>query len=117
MSSNIRVPKICQHCGTEFIAKTTVTQFCGDGCAKRAYKKRNRDAKVQEIAPVVIQKHNFNQQQVAEKDFLSIEETCKLLGASRMTLYRQIKKGTIRAGKIGRRTIIKRTEIDKLFQA
>lgn len=117
MSSNIRVPKICQHCGTEFIAKTTVTQFCGDGCAKRAYKKRIRDAKVQEIAPVAIQKHNFNQQQVAEKDFLSIEETCKLLGASRMTLYRQIKKGTIRAGKIGRRTIIKSTEIDKLFQA
>ncbi|WP_289029147.1 DNA-binding protein, partial [uncultured Algoriphagus sp.] len=86
MSSNIRVPKICQHCGTEFIAKTTVTKFCGDNCAKRAYKKRKRDQKVQEIAPTAVQKQEYNQEQVKDKDFLSIAETCKLLGASRMTL-------------------------------
>ncbi len=117
MSSNIRVPKICQHCGTEFIAKTTVTKFCGDNCAKRAYKKRKRDQKVQEIAPTAVQKQEYNQEQVRDKDFLSIAETCKLLGASRMTLYRQIKNGKIQAAKIGSRTIIKREEIEKLFQA
>lgn len=117
MSSNIRVPKICQHCGTEFIAKTTVTKFCGDNCAKRAYKKRKRDQKVQEVAPTAVQKQEYNQEQVRDKDFLSIAETCKLLGASRMTLYRQIKNGKIQAAKIGSRTIIKREEIEKLFQA
>jgi len=62
MSSNIRVPKICQLCGAEFIAKTTVTKFCGDNCAKRAYKKRKREQKVKEVAPAVIQKVEFNQQ-------------------------------------------------------
>lgn len=117
MSSNIRVPKICQHCGQEFIAKTTVTKYCGDNCAKRAYKKRKRDEKVQEVAPVAIQKAEHNQHKIQDKDFLSIAETCELLGASRMTLYRQIKNGTINAAKIGRRTIIKRTEIEKLFQS
>ncbi|HET8861261.1 helix-turn-helix domain-containing protein [Marivirga sp.] len=116
MSSNIRVPKICQHCGTEFIAKTTVTKFCGDNCAKRDYKKRKRDQKVQEVAPIVVQRIEYNQEQLKHKDFLSVDETCKLLGASRMTIYRQIKAGNIRAAKIGSRTIIKRTEIDKLFQ-
>ncbi|MEM6515045.1 MAG: helix-turn-helix domain-containing protein [Bacteroidota bacterium] len=117
MSSNIRVPKVCQHCGNEFIAKTTVTKYCGDGCAKRAYKKRKREEKVQDVAPVVAQKQEYNQAQLKDKDFLSIAETCELLGASRMTLYRQIKNGTINAAKIGRRTIIKRSEIEKLFQA
>jgi excisionase family DNA binding protein len=34
-----------------------------------------------------------------------------------MTLYRQIKNGKIQAAKIGSRTIIKREEIEKLFQA
>ncbi|MGE0091568.1 MAG: helix-turn-helix domain-containing protein [Bacteroidales bacterium] len=34
-----------------------------------------------------------------------------------MTLYRQIKNGNIQAAKIGRRTIIKRAAIEKLFQA
>ena len=46
MSSNLRIPKICQHCGLEFIAKTTTTKFCGDKCAKANYKKRKRDLKI-----------------------------------------------------------------------
>lgn len=115
MSSNIRVPKICQLCGDEFIAKTTVTQYCGDICAKRAYKKRLREAKIQDVVPAAIQKIEFIQDKVKEKDFLSIAEACQLLGASRMTLYRQIKNGNIKATKIGRRTIIKRSSIEKLF--
>jgi len=46
MSSNIRVLRICKLCGEEFIAKTTVTKFCGDRCAKRAYKARKKDEKI-----------------------------------------------------------------------
>ena len=115
MSSNIRIAKVCQHCGKDFVAKTTVTKFCGDLCAKRNYKKRKREEKVQKVNSLEKQQMNFNHTKVEEKEFLSIEETCTLLGASRMTIYRQIKKGTIKAAKLGRRTIIKRSEIDKLF--
>jgi hypothetical protein len=42
MSSNIRVNKICEFCNSLFVARTTVTRFCGDVCAKRAYKARKR---------------------------------------------------------------------------
>lgn len=115
MSSNIRVPKICQHCGTEFIAKTTVTKFCTDNCAKRAYKVRKRNEKIDSVANVAQQKTTLNKEIIGEKEYLSIAETCQLIGASRMTLYRQIKKGTIKAAKLGTRTIIKRTEIENLF--
>ncbi len=117
MSSNIRVPKICQFCGSDFIAKTTVTKYCGDTCAKKAYKQRKREQKITEIAPLVAQKKGFNQHILKEKDFLSISETCTLLGASRMTIYRQIKKGNIMTMKLGRRIIIKRSEIEKLFNS
>jgi excisionase family DNA binding protein len=64
----------------------------------------------------VEQRIEYNQGQLKGKDFLSVEETCKLLDARRMTIYRQIKAVNIHAAKFGRRTIIKRTEIDKLFQ-
>lgn len=117
MSSNMSVPKICQLCGVEFIARTTTTQYCGDPCAKKAYKNRIRDSKVRAVDPVAFQKKEYNQGLIKEKAFLSISETCKLLGASRMTLYRQIKSGTIRIGKLGGRIIIKKTEIEKLFQS
>ena len=43
MSSNIHIPKTCQFCGKAFIARTTVTKYCGNSCAKKAYKKRKRD--------------------------------------------------------------------------
>lgn len=42
----------------------TVTKFCGDTCAKRAYMKRKRDQKAEEIAPTAIQKQKYNQEQV-----------------------------------------------------
>jgi len=115
MSSNIRLPKICQHCGSDFIAKTTVTKYCGDNCAKRAYKIRKREEKINDTTPIAVQKKQFNKQVLKEKEFLSIAETCNLLGASRMTIYRQIKKGNIKTIKLGRRVIIKRSEIEKLF--
>ncbi|HEY4937191.1 MAG TPA: hypothetical protein VII44_11450, partial [Puia sp.] len=47
MSSNIRLKKVCQHCGNLFTAKTTVTKFCSDDCAKRNYKKRKREEGIQ----------------------------------------------------------------------
>ena len=38
MSSNIFSQRICEECGNQFTTRTTVTRFCGDRCAKRAYK-------------------------------------------------------------------------------
>jgi hypothetical protein len=47
MSSNLFIPKTCQHCGSAFTARTTVTKYCGDSCAKKAYKARKRQEKIQ----------------------------------------------------------------------
>ena len=116
MSSNIRLEKTCNFCGKRFTAKTTVTQFCSENCAKKAYKQRKRSAKIETVIQEEKQKAiaSFNPV-VTQKDFLSIEETCHLLGASRWTIYRMIDKGQLQAGKLGSRTIISRKAIDNLF--
>jgi excisionase family DNA binding protein len=54
--------------------------------------------------------------ELKEKGFLSINETSTLLGISRRTLYRMISRNELKTFKAGTRTIIKRTEIDNLFQ-
>ena len=46
MSSTIKLPKFCNHCGKAFIAQKTTTQFCGHPCASKAYKQRKREEKV-----------------------------------------------------------------------
>lgn len=115
MSSKIEITKVCQHCGNEFIAKTTVTKFCSHTCANRNYKQRKKTEKLNQVKTPTEQRTDYNFTQLNEKEFLSIADTCQLLGASRMTIYRQIKNGNIKAVKLGRRTIIKKSEIEKLF--
>jgi excisionase family DNA binding protein len=119
MSSNIVFNKKCEHCGKEFTAKTLYTRYCSHDCNSAHYKLLKRQEKI----------NNFKEEQskpienllpfnsiIQQKDFLSIEETAALLGASRRTLFRLISNGSLKVGKIGRRTIIKRKEIDKLFK-
>jgi excisionase family DNA binding protein len=117
MSSNIRVQKICQHCGNEFTAKTTVTQFCGDLCAKRAYKARKRAGKIEESNQETLRIISKPIEELKMKPYLSVQEACVLLGISRRTMYRMIKKGVFKVGKIGSRTLIERAGIDNLFKA
>ena len=115
MSSKIEITKVCQQCGKEFNAKTTVTKFCSHTCADRNYKQRRKAKKLNQVKTPVQQKTDYNLSQLNGKEFLNIAETCQLLGASRMTIYRQIKSGNIPALKLGRRTIIRKSDIEKLF--
>ncbi len=115
MSSNIRIEKSCQFCGNHFTAKTTVTQFCSDDCAKKAYKKRKRDQKIEVAVHKKAAAKTFNPV-VLQKEFLTIDEICQLINASRWTIYRLIDNGKLQAGKVGRSTRIPRTAINELFK-
>ena len=115
MSSNIRIDKTCQFCGNRFVAKTTVTQFCSDNCAKRAYKVRIRDKKIQEAIKEESTSAFYNPA-LSQKEFLSIKETAQLMGASRWTIYRLIENGKLKATKLRRRTILRREDINELFK-
>ena len=50
------------------------------------------------------------------KEFLSVQEAAELLGASRWTIQRLVQRNVLNAAKLGRRTILKRSEIDNLFK-
>ena len=131
MSSTIKLPKFCDHCGKAFIAQKTTTQFCGHPCASRAYKKRKREEKVNaefknqqskivSASPVVATETLSNpiagnHTNLRDKEFLSILEVAILLGASRWTIQRMIKSNRLPVAKLGSRTIIKRASIDNLF--
>ena len=46
MSSNLEIIKICEYCNNEFIAKKTTSKTCSDDCAKRLYKLKKREEKI-----------------------------------------------------------------------
>lgn len=116
MSSNIRVRRICEQCGKEFEARTTVTKTCSDNCAKRAYKARQRTAKFDRSDEQVRAVKAKPMEDIRQKETLNIADASKLLGVSRWTIWRAIGAGNLNAVKLGRRTLIRRSDVDKLFE-
>ena len=116
MASSIRIRRICESCGNEFITKTTVTRCCSDACAKRAYKARKRAEKMQasdEETKAAIEKPIIELQ---SKDFLSVTEFCELFKCSRATVWRMCKDGRLKSVQIGKHKYISRAAINKLFE-
>lgn len=115
MSSNIMVQRICQLCGTEFTARTTVTKYCSHKCSQKAYKLRIKNTKVEQSNKETQWIKNLPIEQLNAKDILSVREVSILLGCSLRITYRLIGNGPIKAVNLAERmTRVKRTEIDKL---
>lgn len=115
MSSKIEITKICDDCGKEFTARTTKTLYCSHACSSRAYKKRKRADKVEAARNEVAAIKAKPLTDIKAKEYLSISETCALVGVSRWTIWRCINQGDLQAVKLGRRVIIRKADIEKLF--
>lgn len=117
MSSSIKVQRICMHCGNEFTARTTVTKYCGDTCAKRAYKAKIRNVNIEASNKQTFEIINKPIIDINAKEFLTAKDISKLLGCSLRSVYYSIQQGDIKAVNLGQRlTRIKRSEFDKLFE-
>lgn len=117
MSSNIKIQRICKHCGNEFTARTTTTQYCGDTCSKRAYKARLRSTKIEVSNKQTLQIKTKPIEELKAKEFLTVRDVATLLNCSVRSVYLYIESGNIKAVNLAeRKTLVKRSEIDKLFE-
>lgn len=119
MASNIEITKKCLYCGKEYTAKTLTTRYCGHTCNSRHYKQLKREEKLNNFKEAQAKPEQQTQQSfdiaLQQKEFLSIDEAAKLIGASRRTIHRLISGNKLQVGKVGSRTIITRKAIDNLF--
>ncbi|ROI14621.1 helix-turn-helix domain-containing protein [Epilithonimonas hominis] len=121
MSSNISIQKVCEYCGKDFIAKTTVTRCCSDDCAKKAYKARKRAEKINsaiEVVEVKKQKKVKLIEDLKEKEFLNVTQVSRLIGCSRQNVYKLINSGKLKASNIlEKKTIVKRQDLELLLNS
>lgn len=116
MSSNIKITRICQHCGHEFVAKTTVTKYCGDDCAKRAYKARIKKQKIAESEVETQKLRNTPYVAVKTLEYLTVREAAVMLQCDPRTIYDMIEQGRLNAINLSvRKTRIHKKDIDALF--
>jgi len=117
MSSNIQVQRICQHCGTEFIARTTVTKYCSHRCGSLANKAMKRAEKVQKSNTETKQIKTKPIEELKVKEFLTVSDVSKLIGCSRQNVYKLINMGKLKATNLlEKKTIVRRCDLDKLFE-
>ena len=119
MSSNIRIKKICQHCNAVFIAKTTVTQYCSDACAKANYKKRLKEHKMdasrsstrQQLSAAVSNIAPISDSTKPFKELITLSELSAITGLSERTFYRLMKDHKFPRLKIGQRLLFKKIDV------
>lgn len=117
MSSNIKMQRICQHCGNEFTARTTTTLYCSHRCNSAAYKAKQRAGKVEQSNKETQRIKNQPIEELKVREFLTVTQVSKLIGCSRQNVYNLINTGKLKATNILlKKTIVKRSDLDKLFK-
>ena len=119
MSSNIRLTKTCEYCNQQFEAKTITTKYCSHKCNSTAYKRDARNKKLktaivkETVKPQATIKTNINYSYIETKELLTINEACALLSITHVTLRRWLKDSVLTLSKIGKKHLIKRSEINR----
>jgi len=119
MSSNIKITRVCEYCGIEFTAKTTITRYCSHTCNRKHYKQKKREARITKAMSKTyksVTNEISDIEELTKKEFLSVKETCILIGISERTLYRMMNDSKIKYAKMNSRIIFRRLDIDNLFK-
>jgi excisionase family DNA binding protein len=100
-------------CGEIFTAHKMSTSYCSHKCASAAYKDRVRIRRVESLQIECNKEIKKNPH--LEKEFLTPTEVSILLGIGRTSTYRYIKAGQIKAVRFKGKTLIRRTDIELMF--
>ena len=107
--------KTCEYCGKQFTAQKSSTRFCSKSCADRANKERIRKW----TQTVVETKDRIETIQNSQSfgDILSPRTLALYLGVSLRTAYRYLENGMIPAITTNKKTFVRRSDVDKLFDS
>ena len=118
MSSNIDIQKKCKWCGEIFTAHKMSTDYCSHKCANLAYKERVRKERISAYQKELsFKEYNEPLKDLEQREFFTPTAAAKLLGISRATIYRYLADETIKAVQFKGKTLIRRKDIDMLFES
>jgi excisionase family DNA binding protein len=111
-------------CGNRFEAQKVSTKYCSHSCNSKHYKLKLKIDYIEKSDAQTIKSDLFRPkvnaldiEMIKRKEFLTVSELSVLFNCSRPTVYNMIKTGKIIGINIGiKKTIIKRSEINKLFE-
>jgi excisionase family DNA binding protein len=116
--SKLKIPKVCEHCGKPFEARTFNTRFCSSVCNTASLRNRKKQTLEEERKQQILQESKAAIAEIQTRPYISIAEAVVLFGISKDTIRRLIRAGKIPAINLGERlTRISRTHIEAMFTA
>lgn len=117
-TSNLRIKKICEWCGQEFVAQKVTTKYCSHKCANLAYKQAIRAKRIQqEEQRIQIVKSEKPLMDIKDKEYLSIAQAATLLGLSLQAVYKMIYTGRLVAYKLSSRlSFVRQSDIEEMLK-
>ncbi|MFV0471004.1 MAG: helix-turn-helix domain-containing protein [Paludibacteraceae bacterium] len=114
--SQLKIPKIYEHCGKPFEAKTVTTRFCSDTCNNASLRLRKKQTLEEKRKQQVLQESKATIAEIQTRPYISIAEAVILFGISKNTIHRLIRAGKIPAVNLGERlTRISHIHIEAMF--
>jgi len=121
----MEIVKKCEWCHKTFIAQMVTARFCSSKCCDQAYRYKRKvqsgkympvDGKtdLSTLSRRVDERKHFKES-LKDKQFLSPSEAAKLLGVCRSTIYNYLWQHELKAKQFRGKTIIRRSDIEKLF--
>ena len=84
--SKLKLPKVCEHCGKAFEAKTVITRFCSDACNNASLRQRKKQALEEECKQQILQESASTIAKIQTRPYISIAEAVLLFGISKDTI-------------------------------
>lgn len=106
--------------GIEFYAQRRITRFCCKHCNDIAYKKSRRLKLVQKVESEIMYgvSTTTKGEDIRNREYLTINQTMRLLGVSRRSVYNLFYSGALKAYQPSlRKTIIRRAELEAMMDS
>ena len=112
--NKITYTKHCEFCGTEFTTPIHLRRYCSKSCVRAAYKMRLKEKRKSDAVKTLERSHGL----MPEVCYFSVTQTASILGLSRMSVYRMIYDGRLKATRLSSRaTRISREDIESTMIA
>lgn len=115
MTKQMYYQKTCEYCGKQFTAQKSTTRFCSKACADRANKERIR--RMTQTVVEASDKIESIKTNRSFADILSPRTLALYLNVSLRTAYRYLEKGMFPAVTTNKKTFIRRSDVDKVFDS
>lgn len=111
----MNILKTCLVCGTSFVATKISSKYCCRKCERVAFRQREAEKKKKEQENASGSDALQIPPELNDKQFLSPKDVAKLLGVGLTTVYRYFYSGLLKAVRVRRHTLVRRSDLDKFF--